>query len=229
MKLKCALTIAALFAALPALAQSAPTLSPAQKPQAGASGKSSSSGTENAAPPSSAPVDPAKAAAIRHLMDVTGSSKLGDEIQNFITTQVRQGVSRGITPEDRLQKFMDEFSKEFATRFKPSQIDDSAVAIYAANLSMEDIQGITQFYESPVGQRMIKALPSIVQQSQNAGVEIAQSAALATLRSMSAQYPELNTMLPAQNPSLAPTPGAGAPPANSGNGSKLTPIPQQPH
>jgi hypothetical protein len=219
MKLPLALTTAVLLAALPALAQTpstAPKPAPAPAPAAGGS----------AAPPLSATVDPTKAAAIKHLMEVTGSAKLGDQIGTFITGQVRQAVGQGIQPADRLQKFMDDFNKNFVTHFKPSQIDDNAVSIYANNLSLEDIQDITKFYESPVGQRMIKALPMIVQQSQNSGVQIAQQAAMETLRTMTGDYPELKTMLPQDAPSIAPTPGPGQAPANGGNPPRLTPIPQ---
>jgi hypothetical protein len=226
MKLKFALTAAILLAAMPAMAQTpapAPKAAPTPAPATGSSASGSS-----AQPPLSTSVDPAKAAAIRHLMDVTGSAKLGDQIGGFITTQVRQGVSNSIQPADRLQKFMTDFSTTFATHYKPSQIDDSAVAIYAYNLSLEDIQGITTFYESPVGQRMIKALPNILQQSQNAGMQIAQQAAMESLRSMStADYPELKTILPPENPSIAPTPNSGSPSSTSPNPPRLTPIPQK--
>jgi uncharacterized protein len=221
MKLKLALTTALLLAALPVMAQ-APSAAPKPAPAPAPAGGS--------APPAQAPlstnVDPTKATAIRHLMEVTGSAKLGDQIGTFITGQVRQAVSQGIQPADRLQKFMDEFNKNFTTHFKPSQIDDNAVSIYANNLSLEDIQDITKFYESPVGQRMIKALPMIVQQSQNSGVQIAQQAAMETLRSMSTEYPELKTMLPQENPSIAPTPGPGQAPSGNPNQPRLTPIPQ---
>jgi hypothetical protein len=217
MKLRSALPTAVLLAALPAMGQTAtPKPAPTPAPATGASSSVTSTS-----------VDPAKASAIRHLMDVTGSAKLGDQIGTFISGQVRQGVSPGIQPADRLQKFMDDFSKSFATRFKASQIDDSAVAIYAANLSLEDIQGITQFYESPIGQHMLKALPTILQQSQNSGMQVAQQAAMDTLRAMSNDYPELKTMLPQDNPSIAPTPAPGAAPSNSPNPPRLTPIPQK--
>ena len=223
MKLKSVRTIAAVLAAMAAMPVLAQTPSTAPKP---APAPAPATGSSAAAPPLSTNVDPAKAAAIRHLMNVTGSAKLGDQIGTFITGQVRQAVSQGIQPSDRLQKFMDDFNKNFTAHFKPSQIDDNAVAIYANNLSLEDIQDITKFYESPVGQRMIKALPMIVQQSQNSGVQIAQQAAMDTLRSMSGDYPELKTLLPQENPSIAPTPGPGAPPSTGGNPPRLTPIPQ---
>src|ERR1039458_4208302 len=48
---------------------------------------------------SSDKVDPAKEAAIRHLMGITQTSKLGDNIATYLSGQVRSGVSHGITPD----------------------------------------------------------------------------------------------------------------------------------
>jgi hypothetical protein len=82
------------------------------------------------------------------------------------------------------------------------------VPIYASAFSTEDIQGLIQFYESPLGQRVVKNLPAVDQQSQAAGVRIEQTAALTILRGMSEEYPELKQILP-------PEPGQPAPGSES--------------
>jgi hypothetical protein len=147
-------------------------------------------------------VDPAKAAAVKQLMSVTGSGQLGEEIVNVLTTQVRQGVSSAIADPVRLQKFMDAFGQKFSTRLSAAQIDDAVVPIYAEHLSLEDIQALVAFYQTPAGQHVIKALPQIVQESQSAGAQMARAAAIDTLHGMTAEYPELNQIVPR---------GAGAP------------------
>jgi hypothetical protein len=152
--------------------------------------------------------DPAKEAAIRHLMDLTQTSKLGDNIQSYITNQVRTGVGRALKP-DALSKFMDEFNQKFVSAAPASSVTDAVVPIYASAFSTEDIQGLIQFYESPLGQRVVKNLPAVDQQSQAAGVRIEQAAALAILRGMSEEYPELKQILPRE--SGQPEPGSAPP------------------
>ena len=154
--------------------------------------------------------DPAKETAIRRLMDLTQTSKLGDNIQSYITSQVRTGVGSAIKP-DALSKFMDEFNQKLVSAAPTSTVTDAMVPIYASAFSTEDIQGLIQFYESPLGQRVVKNLPSVDQQSQAAGVRIEQSAALAILRGMSQEYPELKQILPPE--SGQPEPGSTPPPA----------------
>jgi len=136
-------------------------------------GRSASDQSEKTEPPATATAkpdpDPAKEAAIRHLMDLTQTSKLGDNIQSYITDQVRTGLARALKP-DTLPKFMDEFNQKFVSAAPASRVTDAIVPIYANAFSTEDIKGLIQFYESPLGQRVVKNLPTVDQQSQAAGV-----------------------------------------------------------
>jgi len=213
----------AIFAALclgaPALAQ-APTTGVLQKPQQHQPGVTDPSHTSTPeakpAPSHSADkVDPEKDAAIRHLMDITETSKLGDNIATYLKGQVHDGVGRAIGPE-KVDAFMGTFNRKFSATSPTTAVTDAMVPIYAKAFSMEDIQGLIQFYESPLGQRVVKALPDVVQQSQMAGVQIEQASALKVLREMTDEYPELKQVLPPENdqgaPQAAPAPAPGQAP-----------------
>jgi hypothetical protein len=77
---------------------------------------------------------------------------------------------------------------------------------------MEDLQGIIQFYESPVGQRFLKALPQVARDTQEQGMQMEQKGAMNVLEQMSSDYPELKPLLrpqpgdPSEAPAPAPTP-----------------------
>jgi uncharacterized protein len=203
MKLLCLLATAAWVAASPVMAQ-APAAGrgapgAGQTPAASAPAAARSSGTSQApagAAAQAAPVDPAKAAAVRQLLQVTDSGKLGEELVSLVTTQVRQAMGGAITQPDRLQQFMDAFSKGLGSRVTPQQINDAVIPIYASHLSLEDLEGLVAFYQSPAGQHVIKALPLIIQESQNAGASMTRTAAVDTLRSMTTDYPEVQQVLP---------------------------------
>lgn len=157
--------------------------------------------------PGSERIDPAKEAAIRHLMDITETAKLGDNISEYITNQVRTVMSHNLSA-DQLPKFMDTFTQKFSAGSPSKQVTDSLVGIYGRAFSMEDIQGLTTFYESPLGQKVIKTLPQVTQESQEKGVQIEQTAAMKTLESMQDDYPELKPMLQPRNPPPGGAPGA---------------------
>jgi hypothetical protein len=221
MKFRTALFAAFLFVAGPALAQTSPTATSPARPVPHQPGVPAQPAHVPAAQPAKvqapAPpavdekIDPAKEAAIRHLMDITETAKLGDNITAFITNQVRSVMSRTIQPEN-LDKFMDTFSQKFGASAPSSAVTDAMVPIYARAFSMEDIQGLVQFYESPLGRRVVKALPDVMQDSQNAGAEIDRKAAIGILRGMSAEYPELSRILPPEDGQSEPAAGASAAP-----------------
>jgi hypothetical protein len=218
MKRSIAITATLCFVAGTAFAQ-APASGTQQKPPAQDS-------PAQAAPPSAEKLDPAKEAAIRHLMNITQTAKLGDDISAYLTNQVRSIMSRSL-PADRLPKFMDAFSQKFAAGSPSAAVTTATVAIYGRAFSMQDIQGLIQFYESPLGQRVVKQLPQVSQESQSTGVQIEQNAAMSTLESMQGDYPELKPMLQAQSPSPGATPAPGAAPAPAPQSSP-TPRPPSP-
>lgn len=203
----------ALLAAGSALAQTtAQPGTPAQRQPATPATSTTSQGPQKPAvmpatpqQPEAQKVDPAKEKAIRHLMELNGSSKLGDNVTQALALQVKSTMSRSL-PADRLQKFMDDFNQRLIAKSPVSEVTNAEVSTYDQHFSLEDLQGIIQFYESPVGQRMAKVLPEVMQQSQKDAADIERTAALSTLREMTGDYPELKTMLPPeeQKPSLGP-------------------------
>jgi hypothetical protein len=211
MKLRSLVIAAGLCIAGPALAQTPSAKLPAapvahrQAEQAPKPAKAASPSTAAAA----AKIDPEKEAAIRHLMDITQTSKLGDSMAAYITNQVRVFMSHSMDSA-ALPKFMGTFNQRFATSAPPQNITDAMVPIYDRAFSKEEIQGLVKFYESPLGQHVVKVLPQVEEESQNTAAKIDQDAALNVLRSMSNDYPQLKQILPGAH---QPSEGGGAAPA----------------
>jgi hypothetical protein len=142
-------------------------------------------------------------------MEITNTAKMGNDLSSGITSQVRTAVSHGIPP-DQLQKFMDTFSQKFTGVDPADAVNDNTAAIYAKHFSMEDIQGLTKFYESPVGQRVLKSLPEAQEEAYSSGQQMDRQAALKVLWGMADEYTQLKQLLP-PDPSKPETKPAGAP------------------
>src|ERR1700689_5300715 len=217
MKLGTALIAAVLLTASPLLAQ-APPGAAQQKPAPAQPGQPA------VTPPApSEKLDPAKDAAIRHLLEITGVSKEGEDIAAGWTDRVHTGMSR-VVPAYQFPKFMETFLTKFNASAPPSAITDAMVAIYARHFSIEDIQGVTKFYESPLGQLMVKEMPDVARESQTAGMQIDQKVVIEVLRGMSDEYPQLKQMLPPDPTHPAPAPNAGPTPTPA-PGTSATPSP----
>jgi uncharacterized protein len=228
MKLQSALILAVLVVACPAMAQTSSRDMKGGMAQPAQPAKPAQPATAPATPaPAAEKPDPAKLAAIRHLMEITNTAKMGDDLSNGITTQVRGAVSRGIPP-DQMQKFMDAFLQKFSAAAPSSAVNDNTAAVYAKHFSMEDIEALTKFYESPVGQRVLKSLPEAQEEAYSSGQQIDRQAALQVLWGMADEYTQLKQMLP-PDPSKPEAKPAGAPPAAAtpapGAGSAAKPAP----
>ena len=225
MKLRTAVIAGLLCAAGPALAQAPasstpPTLAPHATPGQAAPAKPAAQ-----TPPAPAEkIDPAKDAAIRHLMDITETSKMGENIASYITNKVHDGAGRAI-PADQLPKFMDTFSQKFTAGLPPTAVNDAIVAIYAKHFSLDDIQTLTKFYESPIGQRIVKEMPDVNQQMGIAGQQIETAVAISVLRGMTDEFPQLKQMLPPDSSAPAPSSGPAPAPATPSQGTKAPSLP----
>src|SRR6202041_3652841 len=214
MKLRMALIAAILCTAAPAWSQTQPGTAATPPPQH-IPGQTGAKAPE-AAPPEK--LDPAKEAAIRHLMDITETSKLGENMNAAVIRQVRDFISQAL-PQDQVPKFMDTFSQKYTASAPTGPVTDAMVPIYARNFTMEEIQQLTKFYESPLGQHLVKVMPKVVGESQAAGARIDQPLAVAALRSIETDSPQIKQMLPAERPA----PASDAAPATPANGAATAP------
>jgi hypothetical protein len=103
--------------------------------------------------------DSAKIASIKTLLEVTGSGKLGVQaVQNMIASYKQNLPS---VPEE----FWNEFMKEVNTDVLTSMV----IPIYDKYYSLEELNAIIAFYQTPIGKKVISTLPQIMQESMQAG------------------------------------------------------------
>lgn len=138
----------------------------------------------------SEPVDPAKEADIRALLELTGAAKLGDQMQKAFLEQVRAGFADSLPQNERSKRFMDTYIERFQKKFNPQALTELTIPIYDKHISAEDLKGLLAFYRSPLGQRTLKALPLVLQESRETGAALEQKAAQETLDELKGEYPE---------------------------------------
>ncbi len=108
-----------------------------------------------------APVDPAKATTIRHLLDLTGAARLAlSGMEAMVPGQ------RAANPQIP-GAFWDAFLAR-ARRSLP-QLVDAIVPVYAAHFSQAELDQLVRFYESPLGKHLSEVQPLILQESMQAG------------------------------------------------------------
>ncbi len=111
---------------------------------------------------------PEALSAARALIEATGASAQFDQALPLLTgplTQAFTTLAPGRASE--IRELMAEMVKRFSAR--KSELIEQIAGIYAESMSVEDMRGVTAFYQSEVGRRMVAAQPDIMRQSMLAG------------------------------------------------------------
>jgi len=157
-----------------------------EKPAAAKPSQSPAKGTPQ---PSSA-LDPQKEARIRELMEVTGAKDLGQQLIEAGMEQFRSSVQDSQPNNPRAKQFVDAFVARFQKHFDSDSLTERVIPIYDKYLTAEDLKGLLDYYHSPLGQRMLKALPEVTRESQAAGFALGQKAAQETMEELKTDFPE---------------------------------------
>jgi hypothetical protein len=114
---------------------------------------------------------------IRHLLDVTGSGKLGAQVMTQMMGNMKRSMPN--VPE----RFWNDFMKEVHT----GELVDLIVPVYDRNLSHDDVKELIRFYESPTGKKFVSVLPQITQESMVVGEKWGRELAERVMRKLQAQ------------------------------------------
>jgi hypothetical protein len=179
--------------ALPALAQNQPQQS--KPPQPAAQPSPTTAG--QAAPEQK--IDPVKEADIRRLLEATGAKSLGAQAEAQMAAQLREQMKSDMAhlfyDSDRSGKFMDSFFQRFQSRFNIDALTEQLISVYDKYFTDEDIKALTHFYETPVGQRALKAMPLVMHDSLEISSQFGQKIAFDVLKEMAGEYPEIKPVL----------------------------------
>jgi len=178
----CAVAAFLYLALMPGLAQSAPK---AQQP---------ASSSPSAGP---AKIDPAKEADIRRLLDLTGVKALGTQMMGEMMDNVKPLLSNSLPPGDYRDKLIDLFIARFRSKADPQHLVEMAVPIYDKHFSHEEIKGLIQFYQTPLGQKTIHELPTVVTEMQQEGKQWGEGIGRDSMREVLAEHPDLAQALEA--------------------------------
>ncbi|HEX9934648.1 MAG TPA: DUF2059 domain-containing protein [bacterium] len=96
---------------------------------------------------------------IKRLMVLTGAGNIGMQVMNQLTESFKKS----------LPQVPNGFWDDYMAEVDASSLVQLCVPIYERHLSHSDIKELIRFYESPAGQRLIKVLPVIMQESMEAG------------------------------------------------------------
>lgn len=120
-------------------------------------------------------LSPAKRTDIAKLLEMTGSLAVGKQMSTAVVQQMTQMLRKarpdiperviGVIPEE-VDAVIDENIDAF---------EQLAVSIYHKHFTHDEIKEVTRFYATPLGQKTIRVMPTVMSESLQAGQQWGQS------------------------------------------------------
>lgn len=105
-------------------------------------------------------IDPLKKKEIEKLLELTGVTKLMDQMADQMLTAMREQKTADV-PEE----FWDEFRKQIDT----NELLTLLIPVYDRHYSLQDLKVVNAFYSTDVGKRMLATLPQVMTESMAIG------------------------------------------------------------
>ncbi|GAA5218295.1 DUF2059 domain-containing protein [Corallincola platygyrae] len=118
-----------------------------------------------------------KQAAIIKLMEITGSDQMGMMFADMFINQSAKAMQLAYPdiPARAIDVIADEVNKVVGEELQTGELQRSLMPIYHRHFTLEEINALIAFYESPVGQKSIRVMPQLTQESTLVGQSWAQA------------------------------------------------------
>ena len=166
----------------------------AQSPEAGGGTPRAFCGKETAGSHSSVPaakIDSTKEADIRRLLDLLGTKALVEQTVEGMSKSVRPLMANSLPPGAYREKLIDLFFSKFTSKMQAQELLDLAIPSYDKTFSHEEILGLIRFYETPLGQKTIKILPTLAADLQERGSKWGEELGRQSMLEVLGEHPDL--------------------------------------
>jgi len=123
--------------------------------------KAGQSATAKAGIAAQSKVDPAKEADIRKLLELVGTKAIVSQTMDSMSKSIKPLLTNSLPPGEYREKLVDLFFAKFTAKADVERLLDLAVPVYDRNLSHQEIRGLIEFYQTPLGQKAIATLPKV--------------------------------------------------------------------
>ena len=139
----------------------------------------------------------AKAADIRKLMELAGTTTLVNQMMAGMEENVKPMVSNSLPPGEYRERLVDYFFEKFNQKASAPQLLELIVPIYDKYYTHEEIRGLMEFYQTPLGKKMLATLPQLVADSQAIGQKWGADLGQESMKEVLAEHPDLAKALEA--------------------------------
>ena len=132
---------------------------------------------------------------IRRLLQITGAGALAGQTMDEMEKSMRPLIANALPPGDYRDQLVELFFQKFREKRDPEKLAELIVPVYEKYYSDEEVNALIQFYQTPLGQKMLTVLPKVAAESQAAGAQWGQQLGRETMMEVLAEHPDLQKAL----------------------------------
>lgn len=136
-------------------------------------------------------IDPAKEADIRRLLELVGTTALVQQMVTRMEQNLKPVLAGSLPPGDYRDRLIQLFFEKFNSKFSGGQLVDLAVARYDENFSADEIKGLVEFYQTPLGRKVATVLPTMMQELQDDGGKLGREIGQQSMVEVLQEHPDL--------------------------------------
>lgn len=140
-------------------------------------------------------IDPAKDAAIRKLFEVMGTKDAMRQVIASMSGTIRPLLESSLPRGEYRAQLIDLFFQRLQVKLRVDDLLELAIPIYDKYFSLEDIDGLTKFYQTPLGKKAISVLPQVLLEAQAAGKKLGQEMGRQSMIEVLDEHPDLKKSL----------------------------------
>src|SRR5262249_2305019 len=111
--------------------------------------------------PASVRIDAGKRADIRSLMDLVGTREILRESATRQTEEFRENLVSALPEKQRDPQFVNALVTDYQRKYNSAAVTEQLVVIYNKHFTDDEIKGLLQFYNSPLGRKFAAESPKV--------------------------------------------------------------------
>jgi hypothetical protein len=140
-------------------------------------------------------IDPAKDAAIRKLFEVMGTKDAMRQVIANMSATVKPLLESSLPAGEYRTQLIDLFFQRLQVKLRVDDLLEIAIPIYDKHFSLEDIEGLTKFYETPLGKKATSVLPQVLLEAQAAAKKLGEQMGRESMIEVLEEHPDLKKSL----------------------------------
>ena len=118
-----------------------------------------------------------------------------EQVISGMGENMKPTLQKMLPPGDYQEKLISLFFEKFQSKLKVDDLVALSIPVYDKYFSKEDIDGITQFYQTPIGKKVLSVLPQVLIESQTSAMHMGEEIGRQSMMEVLAEHPDIEKAL----------------------------------